>query len=78
MPGTVVRRGAKVQYAILAENVEIGENAQVGESPETCADLRKWGVAVVASGIHISAGAQVPAKAMVEEDIQAEEVSSHA
>lgn len=78
MPGTVVRRGAKVQYAILAENVEIGENAQVGESPETCADLRKWGVAVVASGIHISAGAQVPAKTMVEEDIQAEEVSSHA
>ncbi len=78
MPGTVVRRGAKVQYAILAENVEIGENAQVGESPETCADLRKWGVAVVASGIHIGAGAQVPAKAMVEEDVQAEEVSSHA
>ena len=79
MPGTVVRRGARVQYAILAENTEIGENARVGESPEECADLTHWGVAVVASGIRVGAGAVVQAKAMVESDIPENgEVSIHA
>ena len=79
MPGTVVRRGARVQYAILAENTEIGENARVGESPEECADLTHWGVAVVASGIRVGTGAVVQAKAMVESDIPENgEVSIHA
>ena len=79
MPGTVVRKGARVQYAILAENTEIGENARVGESPEECTDLTHWGVAVVAAGIRVGAGAAVEAKAMVEEDIPENgEVSVHA
>ena len=79
MPGTVVRKGARVQYAILAENTEIGANARVGESPEECADLTHWGVAVVASGIRVGAGAVVQAKAMVESDISENgEVSIHA
>ena len=79
MPGTVVRKGARVQYAILAENTEIGENARVGESPEECADLTHWGVAVVAAGIRVGAGATVEAKAMVENDIPENgEVSVHA
>ena len=69
MPGTVVKKGAKVQYAILAENTVIGENATVGESPERCADLEHWGVAVVAAGITVGKGATVCAKAMVEENI---------
>ena len=79
MPGTVVRRGAKVQYAILAEDVEVGADAQVGESPEFCADLSKWGVAVIASGVKVAPCASVPAKAMVEEDVPADkEVAIHA
>ena len=79
MPGTVVRKGARVQYAILAENTEIGANARVGESPEECADLTHWGVAVVASGIRVGAGAVIQAKAMVESDIPENgEVSIHA
>ena len=79
MPGTVVRKGARVQYAILAENTEIGENARVGESPEECADLTHWGVAVVAAGIRVGAGATVEAKAMVENNIPENgEVSVHA
>ena len=78
MPGTVVRKGAKVQYAILAEDTDIGEGAVVGESPEQTTDLSKWGVAVVASGVRVAPGAIVPAKAMVEEDVFAEEVSTHA
>lgn len=76
MPGTVVHKGAKVQYAILAENTDIGAGATVGESPEQCSDLSKWGVAVVAAGVHVGAGAFVPAKAMVEENIA--EVEHHA
>lgn len=79
MPGTVVRKGALVQYAILAENCDIGENAIVGESPEQCQDLTKWGVAVVASGVRVGAGARVQAKAMVEKDVEEqEEVGAHA
>ena len=79
MPGTVVRRGAKVQYAILAENVEVDEGACVGESPEACADLSRWGVAVVASGLRVGKNAFVPAQAMVEEPVSDnEEVSTHA
>ncbi len=79
MPGTVVRKGARVQYAILAENTEIGENARVGESPEECADLTHWGVAVVAAGMRVGAGATVEAKAMVENNIPENgEVSVHA
>ena len=79
MPGTVVRKGARVQYAILAENVEVGEGAVIGESPEQCPDLEKWGVAVVAAGVHIGAGATVPAKAMQEADVpDQKEVTVHA
>ncbi len=79
MPGTVVHKGARVRYAILAENTEIGENARVGESPEDCADLNRWGVAVVAAGIRVGAGAVVQAKAMVESDVPENgEVTIHA
>ncbi len=79
MPGTVVRKGAKVQYAILAEDVEVGPGAVVGESPEQCADLSKWGVAVVAAGLTVGADAKVLAKAMVEKDVcDGEEVSTNA
>lgn len=78
MPGTVVRRGARVLYAIVAEDAVVEENATVGESPEECHDLTRWGVAVVASGLNIGAGASVPAAAMVEKNIPAQEVTAHA
>jgi glucose-1-phosphate adenylyltransferase len=76
MPGTIVRKGAKVHYAILAENVEVGEGAQVGCKPEETTDLEKWGIAVVASDVKVGKGASVPAKAMQETDVQ--EVTAHA
>ena len=68
MPGACVRQGAKVQYAILAENVEVGENAIIGARPEDCPDLGDWGVAVVAEGVHVPPGQIIPAKAMIESD----------
>lgn len=73
MPGTHVKRGACVQYAILAENTVIGENATVGERPEDCENLEDWGVAVIAENIRIGKGVRVPAKAMVEADLEGAE-----
>ena len=73
MPGTHVKRGACVQYAILAENTVIEENATVGERPEDCENLEDWGVAVIAENIRIGKGVRVPAKAMVEADLEGAE-----
>ena len=73
MPGTHVKRGACVQYAILAENTVIEENATVGERPEDCKNLEDWGVAVIAENIRIGKGVRVPAKAMVEADLEGAE-----
>ena len=79
MPGAVVRKGAKVQYAILAEDVEVCEGAVVGEAPEEIDDLARWGVAVVASGIKVGKGGKVPAKGMIEADVNdGEEVTANA
>ena len=64
MPGAVVKAGAKVEYAIVAENAVIEENAVVG-APQGDPEI-----AVIASGIHVGAGAQVPAGAMVTETVK--------
>ncbi len=71
MPGTHIKRGACVQYAILAENTVVGENATVGERPESIENLDEWGVSVVAQGVKVGENAVVPARAMVEEDVAA-------
>ncbi len=73
MPGAHVRKNAKVQYAIVAENVDIGEGAVVGERPEDMENLDDWGVAVVAQDVKIGAGATVKAKAMIDADVKGDE-----
>jgi len=73
MPGAHVRKNAKVQYAIVAENVDIGENAVVGERPEDMENLDDWGVAVVAQDVKIGAGATVKSKAMIDADVKGDE-----
>lgn len=69
MPGVTVRAGATVQYAIVAENAVIGGGATVGELPEECAELKNWGVAVVAAGVNIGDNCRIPAKAMIDSDV---------
>ena len=69
MPGCVVKKGAKVEYAIVGENSVIGENAQIGARPETIADKDSWGVAVVGHNLNIAAGSVVEPKAIISEDI---------
>ena len=65
----MVKKGAVVQYAIVAENAVIEENAIVGERPEDMENLSDWGVAVVGANVCIGAGARVAPKAMVDEDL---------
>lgn len=73
MPGTHIKSGAVVQYAILAEDTVVEAGATVGERPEDCKNLDDWGVAVVAAGIKIGKNAVVPAKAMIEADLEGAE-----
>lgn len=61
MPGCVVKSGASIQYAILAENVTIGEGAKVGTPPGD----DDWSVAVIGQNVEIAAGETVPAAAMI-------------
>ena len=78
MPGSVVKKGACVQYAIVAENAVVEEGAAVGARPEDMENTDEWGVAVIAAGVTVGAGATVPAKAMQESDVPAKEVSGNA
>ena len=67
MPGAVVKAGADVSYAIVAENAVIEANAHVGSAPD---DRPDWGIAVVAGGVTIGAGATVAPRAMIREDVK--------
>ena len=73
MPGARVEPGARVNYSIIAEDVVIGKGAVVGARPEHMEDLDNWGVTVVAEGVRVGAGAMVPPKAMVENDVKGAE-----
>ena len=57
----------------MAENVDIGEGAVVGERPEDMTDIKDWGVAVVAQDVKVAAGATVKAKAMIDADVKGDE-----
>jgi glucose-1-phosphate adenylyltransferase len=70
MPGTTVKKGAVVEYAIVAENAVIDEGAHVGESPEAIANLEDWGVTVIGEKVTIGKGAAVKAKEMIDTDIE--------
>ncbi len=73
MPGVTVKKDAVVQYAIVAENAVVEEKATVGMRPEDMQELDEWGVAVIASGVTVGAGATVPAKAIIDRDVVKEE-----
>ena len=64
---------AVVEYAIVAENTVIDEDAHVGDSPEAMADhLDDWGIAVIGEKITIGKGAKVDAKQMIDTDVEGE------
>lgn len=74
MPGAVIKSGAKVKYAMIAENAVIEEGAVVGENPEECTDLEKWGVSVIGADVTIGKKAKISANLMIDEDVKEGEV----
>ena len=70
MPGAVVEEGAEVHFAIVAENAVIRRGAYVGERPELIAQKDQWGVTVIGADVTVGAGAVVPARSMVEQDVE--------
>ena len=71
MPGARICSGSSVQYAIIAENAIIGNNAKVGERPENATNLQDWGVSVVGAGLTIGENAEIRANVMVTQNIEA-------
>ena len=67
MPGAVVKAGADVSYAIVAEDAVIEADAHVGSAPDDSPD---WGIAVVAGGVTVGQGATVAPHAMIREDVK--------
>ena len=67
MPGATVKAGAKVSYAIVAEEATVQAQATVGSAPD---GSEGWGIAVVAGGVTIGEKAVVAPSAMVREDVK--------
>ena len=67
MPGAVVKKGAVVAYAIVAEGAVIEAEATVGAPPS---EDPNWGIAVVAGGVHVGEKAVVKPSAMVRNDVK--------
>jgi glucose-1-phosphate adenylyltransferase len=72
MPGAVIKKGAKVKYAIIAEDVVVEENAVVGEDPSQIPP-EDFGITVIGSGVKIGKGVKIGAKEMITEDVTKEE-----
>ncbi len=68
MPGCTIKKGARVQYAIVAEDAVIEENAVVGARPEEY-ETEKWGISVIGSGISIGKSAVVQPNTMIDENV---------
>ncbi len=69
MPGSVIKSGAIVEYAIVGENCVVEAGAQIGARPETIENRDDWGIAVVGHNITISADAKVLPKQIISENI---------
>jgi glucose-1-phosphate adenylyltransferase len=69
MPGTVVKAGAVVEYAIVGENCVVESGARIGTSPESIANRDDWGIAVVGHNVTISANKVVAPKDIISENV---------
>ena len=70
MPGAVVEEGAEVHFAIVAEDAVIRRGAYIGERPELMTEKDQWGVTVIGADVTVGAGVVVPARSMVEQDVE--------
>ena len=71
MGNTVVKAGAKVNYAIIDEDVVIGEKAVIGapiaEAQKT--ESKTSGITVLGRGVNVSKNAKVPAGEIVDKNV---------
>ena len=68
MPGAVIKKGAKVRYSIIAENVVVGEGAEIGTDPAV-SGTKDWGITVIGAGLTVGKQASVGPKKMITENI---------
>lgn len=71
MGNIVVKSGAKLNYAIIDEEVTIGENAVVGAPRETACKVesKTGGIAVLGRGISVCKNGKVPAGEIVDKSV---------
>ena len=70
MPGTVIEPGARVEFSIISENTVIGKNAKIGANPTEFENRDDWGITVIGDGLKIGEGVVIPAKAMIDKDVE--------
>ncbi|MBQ3418383.1 MAG: glucose-1-phosphate adenylyltransferase [Ruminococcus sp.] len=70
MPGTVIEAGAHVEFSIISENTVIGKNAKIGANPTEFENRDDWGITVIGDGLKIGEGVVIPAKAMIDKDVE--------
>lgn len=68
MPGAVIKKGACVRYSIIAENVTVGENAQIGEDPAV-AGTENWGITVIGDKLTVGKNAKISPNKMITENV---------
>lgn len=71
MGNTVIKAGAKVNYSIIDEEVNIGEKAIVGDVIEKASKLegKTGGITVLGRGITVGKGKTVPAGEIVDKNV---------
>ena len=70
MPGTIIEAGAHVEFSIISENTVIGKNAKIGANPTEFPNRDDWGITVIGDGLKIGEGVVIPAKAMIDKDVE--------
>ena len=71
MGNTTVKKGARITYSIIDEEVTVGENATIGaEKEEACkVESKTAGIAVLGRGINVADGGVVGAGEIVDKDV---------
>ena len=71
MGNTVVKAGAKLNYAIIDEDVTVGENAVIGEPREISSKLdgKTSGIVVLGRGVCVKKNGKVPAGVIVDKNV---------
>ena len=67
MPGTIIKKGSVIKYAMIGENVVVEQNCKIGDNPEYF-DKKNWGIAVIGKDLNISKNSIIKPKEVVREE----------